>query len=343
MPQSTHMKAFLRAAAITFAVVISSPAVLAQTYTTITNWSSGVSQTNQFNTNSGYERTFSIEGQPFYPAGAWGTTDAFDTNSGLGSTSLVAFINNWTPRLSNSGNNSVYFGGYNADSGTLPGTTNPSIYYSFNSIAALPGDVVVYTVDFGIIGPSSTLSGLYTNQDFFGISLRDAAGASMAGFTFNPFNSALTNGLRVEWEQNGTNVVADGVTFRNFDIQYNGLYRLTAAVQGSSLDLSIAGLNTQSAVGEGITNYSVITNQSIITGGSLSSGFTAADFERASIDWELSSGDNLAPGANYMILTAASVVSTLEVIPEPGTWLAGTLLVLMAGGLMVRRRRKLAT
>ena len=255
----------------------------------------------------------------------------------------MAFINNWTPRLSNGGNNSVYFGGYNADFGTLPGTTNPSLYYSFNSVASLPGDVVTYTVDFGIIGPSSALSGLYTNQDFFGISLRDGAGASMAAFTFNPFASALTNGLRVQWEQNGTNVVADGITFRNFDIQYNGLYRLTAAVQGAFLELSVAGLNTQSAGGQGITNYSVITNVSVITGGALSSGFTAADFERASIDWELTSGSNLSPGANYMILTAASVVSTLEVIPEPSTWLAGSLLLLITGALAVKRSRKVAS
>lgn len=330
------------AAALCAAVIVSSSAVTAQQYITTTNWASGTSQTNQFNTNSGYERTFSIEGQPYYPGGGWGTTDLYDTNTGLGSTSLVAFINNWTPRLSPSGNNSVYFGGYNADAGTLPGTTNPSIYYSFNSVASSPGDVVTYTVDFGIIGPSASLSGFYTNQDFFGISLRDAAGASMAAFTFNPFASALTNGLRVQWEQNGTNVVADGTTFRNFDIQYNGLYRLTAAVQGASLDLSIAGLNTQSAVGQGITNYNVITNQNVITGGSLSAGFSAADFERASIDWELTSGNNLTPGANYMILTAASVVSTLEVIPEPGTWMAGSLLLLLAGGVALRRKRKVS-
>lgn len=331
------------AAAICAAVIVSSSAVSAQQYTTITNWTSGSSQTNQFNTNSGYERGSSIEGQPYYPGGGWGTTDPLVGTNTVGSTSLVAFINNWTPRLSNGGNNSVYFGGYNADFGTLPGTTNPSLYYSFNSVASLPGDVVTYTVDFGIIGPSSALSGLYTNQDFFGISLRDGAGASMAAFTFNPFASALTNGLRVQWEQNGTNVVADGITFRNFDIQYNGLYRLTAAVQGAFLELSVAGLNTQSAGGQGITNYSVITNVSVITGGALSSGFTAADFERASIDWELTSGSNLSPGANYMILTAASVVSTLEVIPEPSTWLAGSLLLLITGALAVKRSRKVAS
>jgi len=336
------MKAPIIIAAVSAAVFVSSSSLLAQQYTTITNWASGSSQTNQFNTNSGYERGASIEGQPNYPAGGWGTTDPYDSIADLGSTSLVAFINNWTPRLSPGGNNSVYFGGYNADFGTLPGTTNPSIYYSFNSVVSLPGDVVTYTLDFGIIGPSASLSGFYTNQDFFGVSLRDAAGASMAAFTFNPFTSSLTNGLRVQWEQNGTNVVADGVTFRNFDIQYNGLYRLTASVQGSSLDLSIAGLNTQSAAGQGITNYSVVTNQSVITGGSLSSGFTAVDFERASIDWELSSGDNLAPGANYMILTAASVVSTLEVIPEPGTWLVGSVLMLLAGGIALRRRRNVS-
>lgn len=314
--------------------------VSAQVATTVTNFASGLSVTNQFNTNSGYERTFSIEGQPYYPAGGWATTDPFDTNSNTGSTSLVAFINNWTPLLSGSGNNSVYFGGYNADSGTLPGIVDPSIYYSFSSSVVGLNDVVSYTVDFGIIGPSVGYSLSYTNNDLFGFSLRDSSGASMGAFTFNPFAATLTNGLRVQWEQNGTNVIADGVTFRNFDIQYGGLYRLTATAQGSSLDLSIAGLNVQNGgPGIGITNYAVVTNVSIITGGALSTGFTAADFERASIDWELTSGNPSLPGANYMIINSASVVSTLEVIPEPGTWIAAALLVLLAGGVAARRKR----
>jgi len=335
------MKTPMLFAAVVTAFTISTTTLRAQQSTTLTNWASGASQTNQFNTNSGYERGASIEGQPNFPDGGWGTTDPFNEATDLGSTSLVAFINQWTPGLSTSGNSSLYFGGYNADFDTLPGTANPSIFYSFNSLVSFPEDVVVYTVDFGIIGPSSTLSPLYTNKDLFGISLQDSAGSSLAAFTFNPFASSLTDGLRIQWEQNGTNVVADDVTFVNRDIQYNGLYRLTATVQGTSLDLSIAGLSTQTAAGQGITNYNVVTNQSIISGGALSSGFTAADFERASIDWELSSGDNLDPGANYMIITAASVLTT--VIPEPSTWLAGAFLMVLAGVLVVRRNRKLST
>jgi hypothetical protein len=322
-------------------VLLTAPTIVsAQLTTTVTNFASGTSVTNQFNTNSGYERTFSIEEQPNYPTGAWATTDPYNPVTEAGSTSLVAFINNWTPLLSGSGNNSVYFGGYNADSGTLPGIADPSIYYSFNSSVAGINDLVSYTVDFGIIGPSVDYSLTYTNKDLFGFSLRDASGASMAAFTFNPFAATSTNGLRVQWEQNGTNVIADGVTFKNFDIQYGGLYRLTATAQGGSLDLSIAGLNTQNGgPGVGITNYAVVTNASIITGGALSTGFTAADFERASIDWELTSDDPSLPGANYMIINASSVISTLEVIPEPGTWVAAGLLLLLAGGVAARRRR----
>lgn len=327
--------AFFRAV-VTTAILTLPTVVLAQLTTTITNFTSGASATNQFSTNSGYERTFSVEGQPNYPAGSWATTDPFNTNTDTGSTSLVAFIANWTPLVNGSGNNSLYWGGYNADNDTLPGSIDPSIYYSFNTSITGAGDSVTFTADFGLI---NGISPTYTNKDFFGFSLRDTTGASLASFTFNPFAATLTNGLRVQWEQNGTNVVADGVTFKNFDIEYGGLYRLTATAQGGFLNMSIAGLNTQSGgAGVGITNYAVVTNASIITGGALTTGFTADDFERASIDWELSSLDPALPGSNYMILTATSVLSTLEVIPEPGTWVAAGLLVLLASGIAARRK-----
>ena len=317
-------------------VLALSPALNAQIVSTVTNWSSGSSQTNQFNTNSGYQRTFDVQQQPYYPNGAWNTTDPFNTNTGLGGTSLVAFIGGWTPRLSASGNNSVYWGGYNADNGVLPGITNPSIYYSFNSVLVGPNDSVSYTVDFGLIAGTS---GTYTNKDLFGISLLTSGGSSLASFSFNPFTATSTNGLRVQWERNGTNVVTNGTSFKGVEIQYGSLYRLTATAQGTSIGMSIAGLTTQSAGGQGITNYNVVTNQQIITGGALSTGFTASDFQRSSMDWELSSGDASLPGANYMIITAASVVSQLQssAIPEPGTWAAAALL--LAGGAYAARRR----
>jgi len=319
--------------------------VQAQNIVTVTNFTSGSSQTSQFNTNSGYERGYALDGQPNYPSGAWNTTDPF--NGTNGSTSLVAFINNWSPGIFGSGNSSVYFGGYNVE-GTpqiLPGSTNPSLFYNFNTSISgggidLAASTVTYTVDFGLVGPSPTLSGTYTNKDYFGFSLRTDTGASLANISFNPFAAnILTNGLRLEWEQNGTNVVTNGTTFKAFEIQYNALYRLTATLQGSSFNLSMAGLQAQT--GLNITNYAVVTNQAIITGGGLSGAFTASDFERATVDWELSSGNIASPGANYMIMTANSVVSQLSVIPEPGTWAAGAGL-LMLTAFAIRRRRATA-
>jgi len=287
-------------------------AVQAQNIVTVTNFTSGSSQTNQFNTNSGYEQGYALDGQPNYPSGAWNTTDPF--NGTNGSTSLVAFINNWSPLLSGSGNSSVYFGGYNLEGpfSVRPGSTNPSLFYNFNTSISgggidLAASTVTYTVDFGLVGPSPTLSGTYTNKDYFGFSLRTDTGASLANISFNPFAAnILTNGLRLEWEQNGTNVVTNGTTFKAFEIQYNALYRLTATLQGSSFtqgtstNISGAQLN--------ITNYAVVTNQAIITGGGLSGAFTASDFERATVDRELSSGNIASPGANSMIMTANSVV-----------------------------------
>jgi hypothetical protein len=57
------------------------------------------------------------------------------------------------------------------------------------------------------------------------------------------------------------------------------------------------------------------------------------------MDWELSSGDASLPGANYMIITAARVVSQLQssAIPEPGTWAVAA--ILLAGATYSLRRR----
>lgn len=319
-----------------------------QDIVTVTNFASGSSQTNQFNTNSGYERLFSVDGQPNYPSGAWQTTDPY--NGTNGATTVLSFRTGWSALSAPSGNSAVLFGGYGAEDGTLPGITNPSIYYNFNTSITggaidAAASTVTYTVDFGIVGPSASLAGPpYTNRDYFGFSLLTDTGASLASISFNPFGAtSITNGLRLQWERNGTNVVTNGTTFRGFEIQYNALYRMTATLQGALFNLSMAGLQPQgtstniSGAQINITNYAVVTNQSIITGGALSGAFTAADFERASVDWELSSGSIASPGANYMIMTANSVVSQLSVVPEPGTWAAGAALLVVTAFALRRR------
>jgi hypothetical protein len=309
-----------------------------------TNYLSGPSQTNQFNTNSGYLRQgSSLDGQPTNAPSAdqWQTTDQYNAGTDRGSTSLVNYINNYSPLLSGSGNNSVYYGGYNSDSGILPGITNPSLYYSFTQPGVFASPVLLksstFTVDFAIIGPSSDVSAGFTNRDYFGFSLLNTAGTStLAEFVFNPFTGTSTNLLRFQWVQNGTNAVTNGSTYKGFQIEYDALYRLTATITNSQLFLDIAGLQTQSQPGVGITNYAVVTNQNIISGGALSGGLTTSDFGRVSLDWELSSGNINTPGANYMIMTAASIIS--QAVPEPGTWAMGALLLGGVVVLIARRR-----
>ena len=309
-----------------------------------TNYTSGSSQTTQFNTNDGYMRLgSSLDGQPTNAptSDQWQTTDPYNAITDRGSTSLVNFINNYTPLSSPTGNNSVYYGGYNVDSGILPGTNNVSLYYGFSQsgVFASPGLLKssTFTIDFAIIGPSIDVSPSYTNKDYFGFSLLNTAGTStLAEFVFNPFTANMTNGLRVQWVQNGTNVVTNGSTFKAFEIQYDALYRLTATITNSQLFLDIAGLQTQSQPGVGITNYAVVTNQNIISGGALSGGLTTSDFGRVSLDWELSSGNASNPGANYMIMTAASIIS--QAVPEPGTWAVGIILLSGVGAAIARRR-----
>lgn len=297
---------------------------------TAQTWSTGY-----FNSNDGYGPSgFSLDGAPTNApvSEQWQTTDPYDSLTDRGSTSLLSFIPNWSFGLSSAGYKSVYFGGYNADNDVLPGSPTPILYREFDHTFGTAA--TTFSVDFGIVGPSLDLSLSFTNNDRFGFSLLSTNGSSLATFGFDPAG-ASPGFLRVEWFQNDTNVVADGVIFKNFQIQYDALYRLTATVEGSLLTMDIAGLNPENGgPGIGITNYAVSTNVNVISNGAISSGLTSSDFEVAAIAWDLESGDSEQPGANYMI------VNTVSVVPEPSTI---ALLTVAAGALAVagwRRRRR---
>jgi hypothetical protein len=333
------MSIFPRLIPVLVVTVVTAQAQLITNTTVVTNYASGPNQTNQFRTADGYGPNFgSLDGTPTNAPSnqQWQTTDPYDPITDLGATSQMQYIEGWTSLLSPAGNKSVLFGGYAANGGVLPAISNPSLYYDFSSVIdGGPNSSATYTLDFGFIA-NPTVS--FTNKDIFSFGLLATNGDSLASFSFNPFTSGLTNGLRVQWEQNGTNVVSDGSIFNNIDIQYGALYRMTATVLGSTVDMSIAGLATQTNVSGVVTNYAVVTNVGIVTGGALSSGYTAADFERASIDWELTSNDPTDPGSNYLLINSIAVVSEIvSIIPEPGTW--ATALLLLGGAAYAARRR----
>ncbi len=309
--------------------------IVAPATATAQTWSTGY-----FRTNDGYLRGTSLEEQPTnVPASQqWQTTDPYNSTNNLGSTSYVGWISKWTYGLSsgtNGGYNSVRFGGYNAPSGVLPGTTNPSLYRGFSN----PGTGTVdFTVDFGIVGPSISIpSNLgYTNQDTFGFNLMSAnRGGSLAKFVFNPATAAITNGLGVDWIRNGTNVAIDGSTYKGIDITYGGLFRLSGSAQGSTFSLSVSGLTAQTNGIGVVTNFLVTSTYNVISNGALSGSYTANDFETLSLDWFLASTNNLEPGANYMILNTASV------IPEPSIFALLGMGGLVAGYTLARCRKRI--
>jgi len=291
-------------------------------------WSTGF-----FNSADGYGPTFfSLDGAPTNaPSGEqWQTTDPYNPITDLGSTSQLQYLNGWTFGLSASGNQSVLFGGYSADGGVLPGVNNPVLYRQFDHTFGTA--TTTFSVDFGIIGPSSTLSLSYTNRDVFGFNLAATNGTSLAAFQLTAAG-ATPGFLQVNWLQNGTNVVTNGTTFSGTQIQYGALYRLTATLSSNTVSMELAGLTAENGgPGVGITNYAAGTPSMVVNGGEISAGLTSSDFEVAALTWDLASGDNLEPGANYMI------VNTVSVVPEPSTVaLVGVALVALGYGCLRRR------
>jgi len=271
----------------------------------------------------------------------WKTTDANEVNG-------MFFRQGWTFGVPNVGTNpittsnkSVLFGGYNAASSSSywPSVTNVALYRNFSNPLSLTSPVVVVSMDFGIL-PTANAS--FTNKDIFGFEfLKRSTASSLAEISLNPAAATISNGLRVQWIRNGTNMVSDGVSFQAFDIEYTSLYRFTATISGSTFDLSLFGLaprgtttNSNNVVAP-VTNYAVVSSNWVVKNGQLSDGTTAQDFDQFALNWDLASGNTNAPGGNYMNLNTVSVTTT---VPEPSTV---ALLGLSGFGLLVWRLRLL--
>lgn len=304
--------------------------------------------TGYFNSGDGYGPAgeSSLDGAPTNaPASEqWQTTDSYNPVTDTGSTSLMVYTPGWSYGTALSGNQTVWFGNYDpayeseisGNFGILPGVTNPVLYREFSpGVPGAPLDLsVTWTADFGIINLNDPA---FPYDDVFGFNLLDSTQTfSLAQFSFNPSTASLTNGLRFEWYKDGSLQPVGGAQPNNFDIQYGALYRLTATLSNSLLDLSISGLVAQTNGVGTVTNYSVVTNVNLINAGALSGGFTAIDFATAAVNWELASGDTLQPGANYMLLNSMSVVSSA--IPESSTWATGAVLLGLVGFMLWRRK-----
>jgi hypothetical protein len=311
-----------RLVAAIIAALITVNAAAAQT------WSTGY-----FPTSAGYGPAgFSLDGAPTNaPSEAqWQTTDPYIAAPvDRGGTSMIFFTQDWTAGTPVSGNHSVLFGGYNANAGVLPGITNPFLYRAFDHTFGTA--TTTFSVDFGII--PSTGNAFYPDSDTFGFNLTTAGGSSLAAFQLSP-TGALPGFLNVNWIQNGGAVATNGTTFKGFQIQYGGLYRLVASLTGTNVTMDISGLSTQTDGANGVTNYVVTGTQNIISNGVTSGGLDSSTFEVAGMTWDLTSGDPEQPGANYMIVNQVSVV------PEPST--AGLLALGLgvAGTVFLRGRRK---
>jgi len=310
-----------------------------------TNFASGF-----FNTNSGYEALFSVDGQPNYPnPTGWQTTDPVQAPQGgtnIGATTIVQGYTYYTlGDYTTNGNNSVLFGGYNAPLATpnrlVPGVTNPSIYYNFNNFGAA-SESTTLSVDFAL--RRAIPQGTFTNKDSFSFTLWDSFGTTqIASFAFNgmaPWVSANATNYGFQWfdASNTWQSNSPSLTATNWSISLQTIYRLNVVLTNTgTFDVTLQTLQAQLDVNDYVTNYALIASTPFITGGSLG-GYAPGDFSSFSIDWELASGNAFQPGSNFMVLNQVNVTST--VVPEPGTWAAGAALLALTA-LALRRRRAL--
>ncbi|MBJ7327655.1 MAG: hypothetical protein JHC52_09975 [Chthoniobacterales bacterium] len=321
----------------TVAFALSTPAI-AQT-NIVTNYSSG-SGITQFNTNAGYySRGDSLDGTPIgaNAADQWQTTDPYNPTPDTGGTSQMQWVPAYTggegPSGADAGNNSVYWGGYDVTSGVLPGINKPRLYHdfvqSYSTLTADPATRLIsstFRSDFALFASAGGNPG-YTNNDTFGYSFwtagGPATGAFLAAVQFTNIN-ATDFGVSLDGDSVGT-------------LAYGSIYSLQAVFNSNNvLTVSAAGVTAQTNGSGTVTNF--LRAGYVALGSTNLAAGTTDSFESASIDWDLASANPALPGANYMLIESVEIASA--VTPEPGTVLAGVLLLGTTVYTAVRRRRQ---
>lgn len=282
-------------------------ALLPQLASAQTNFS-----TENFNTNVGYVRGVGIIANSQPSNLRWDGNDPYNAGTGLGETDLVARVDDYTPLPLD--NNSLIQGGLSASSGILPGTNNVQIWKSFDSYTNYA--VVSFLAEWSIFASRKTV---FTNSDAFSFDLRNSANsASLLKLQFTPGINIQSNSYTLQ------TIAAGSPTNTVIDLGYGGLFTTQVDITDSTYSLSLSRLDPATRV--------VITNYSNLAVGSLATGTSSDDFGTISLDWALTSGNNLDPGSNYI------AVNDFQVVPEPSTY---ALLAAAAGLLIfaVRRRR----
>lgn len=275
-------------------------------------------ETGYFNSADGYTQGGSLTDLPttLPAAEQFKTTDPYNGGTGTGDNSYVDFISGTTfggGLGSGSGNNSVWFGGVYPDG---PGVLNQAIYRNFDSAIINPTETVTFSVDFRLIESANAF------DDSWSFDLRNSSGlTTLAGFELNPIGGGLLS------------ISGNGSTFGQ--LAYDGLFNLTVTLSNTTWNAALSTITPGLTLGD-VTSF--VTNAPGALGNGSLAGGTALDFESVYISWLIDSGDINDFGDNYMIMNQINVTS--EVIPEPGTWAVGALLLSGVAATIYRRRKQ---
>ena len=294
---------FLHAACLFLTWLLGAAGIQAQTNYTAQN----------FNTNAGYKRGVGIISTN-QPIGLrWQGNDPYNSGTGLGETDYVARAPGYTP--SPLANSSLIQGGISVGSGVLPGTNRVRIWKSFTP--PVSGSSVFFA-EWSLI--PSLEEAPYNLADTFAFDLRNAAN------TASLLRLQLTPGISIQPSSYTLQTISAGVgTNTVVDLAYQALFQLQVDMTATTYNVSLAQINS--------TNRAVIASYTNLATGNLSTGTTAADFSTISLDWDLTSGDNLEPGSNYLI------ANQFTVVPEPSTWALLVTAGFTLAAVALRRRK----